>query len=99
MEDNLPRCDQIRSVQHRDYFLSHAIWRNSMGSCQPETGVRRVVDGKVQGAFCLIQHGVSDFDFAERVILKCLRKGMDAELTGRIVEWLAKRRRVKATTN
>lgn len=96
MRDEVPRCDNIRSVTLPDYFLSHAIWRNGFGSYQPETGVRKIIRGAVQKEFRLIQHGVGNFDFAEPLIVCGLRKGWDAERIGEFVFWLAQRRRVKA---
>jgi hypothetical protein len=94
--ERLPRCDSAGHTMEADYFLTHAIWRNSYGSCQPETGVRRVVDGKVaKEGFRLIEHGCSDFAFAEPIILRLLRKQWDAVRIGRLVEWLSSRRRAK----
>lgn len=99
MREDVPRCDNIRSVTLPDYFLSHAIWRNSLGSYQPETGVRKIVGGEVQKDFRLIQHGVGNFDFAEPLIIRGLRKGWDTSRIADFVYWLAQRRRVKAITN
>jgi hypothetical protein len=60
--------------------LTHAVWHNSFDvrpGC-PETGVRDLedVDSKTgRPRFDLIQHGWWDFDRAEAVIAKGLRKG------------------------
>jgi len=67
----------IPAGSHKDgkYLLTHAIWRNSYGSVQPETGVRFArPDGSYDG-FCLIQHGWLDFQAAENIILRGLQKG------------------------
>jgi hypothetical protein len=90
-DDTLPRCDSIFHTREPDFYLTHAIWRNSYGSCQPETGVRPVVNGEVQkDGFRLIQHNCVDFKFAEPIILRGLRKGWDACRISTFVEWLAK---------
>lgn len=97
VDENIPYCESIRTVDAGDFFLSHAVWHNSLGSNQPETGVRRMKDGvPVKDDFRLIQHGVRNFDFAEPLILRGLRKGWGACRIGEFVEHLAKRRQVRA---
>lgn len=96
--EQTPYSKFIGASDAGDFFLTHVIWHNSLGSNQPETGVRRKADGKiVQDSFHLIQHGVCNFDFAEPLILRGLRKGWGANRISDFVERLAKRRRVRAT--
>jgi len=94
-EECKPHMENVRLGKFDDYHFSHAIWHNSYGSSQPETGVRKVIDGEVQRDFMLIEHGCPDFTLAERIILACLRSGRDPYQTGKIVEWVWGRRRRK----
>ena len=73
--DVLPCSIPAGSYKDKNYLLTHAIWRNSYGSVQPETGVRFAKSDGSYDDFCLIQHGWMNFVKAEQVILKGLRKG------------------------
>ena len=63
------------SYQDGKYLITHAIWRNSYGSVQPESGIRFAQPDASYGDFRLIQHGWLDFSKAEQVILHALGKG------------------------
>ena len=79
------------------YRLSHVEWHpNSwFGDYgQPETGVRRVVDGKdVRDSFFLIQHGWWDFDAAAKLITKALEKDWDEYRIHDLMKWMLERYR------
>jgi len=79
VDDTLPMSESKgeATVDGR-WLLTHAIWRNSHGSCQPETGVRDLTDVDTETGrprFDLIQHGWVNFAKAQAVIEKGLRKG------------------------
>lgn len=96
-EDGEPYSENIAVKLFDDCVLTHAIWHNSMGSNEPETGLRIVKDGGViKDSFRLYQHYTRDFDLAERIILRGFRKGWDAYRTSALVEWFGKRKRVLA---
>jgi hypothetical protein len=83
------------------WMLTHAEWHPSsihdVDIGQPETGVRRLCDGAaVPDSFALIQHGWWDFAAAEALIVRALRKGLDAERVATLMQWLEPRRRRKA---
>jgi hypothetical protein len=89
--DEIPRCDNIGRVEINGYFLSHAIWRNGMGSYQPETGIRtKAADYK---DFRLIQHGCDDWPLVTDVILKAVRKRWDDCKIADVIAWLHQRNR------
>jgi hypothetical protein len=68
----------VSSYRDDKYLLTHAIWRNSYGSVQPETGVRFARQDGTYDDFRLIQHGWLSFKDAENVILRGLNKGWSA---------------------
>lgn len=75
-----------------DYVLTHARWwpLGEEGTGCPETGVR---DQSRPGSFELIQHGWSDFNAAEKLILRALRKGWDTYRIGTLMDWMRTRHR------
>ena len=98
MRDCEPYSKSVSVTWFHDCVLTHAIWHNSYGSCEPETGLRLVEDGEpVKDSFRLYQHYTRDFALAERVIVRGFRKGWDEIRTARLVEWIGKRKRVRAT--
>jgi len=93
MRDGEPYSESVRHCDAGDFYLTHAIWHNSCGSYQPETGVRRMKSGDViPNSFNLIERGCPNFDFAESIILRGLRKGWDEYRIARFIEWLWLRR-------
>jgi hypothetical protein len=90
-----PHMESIKQTKTEDYFLTHCIWHNGYGPC-PETGARHVANGGLQKDFHLIQHGVRDFDFAEPIILRGLRKKWDVCRISDLIAWLYNRRRPRA---
>lgn len=80
------------------YRLSNVEWHpNGMfGDIgQPETGVRRMVDGvEVRDSFFVIQHGWWDFDAASNLIAKAFAKGWDERRISALMEWMLNRKRV-----
>lgn len=89
----------ISDQKHDDFYLSNVEWhRNDWYGDHPqyETGVRPVRCGVIlndHGDFTLIQHGWYDFERADQIILKGLRKGWDALRISRLIEWMSCRRR------
>lgn len=90
-----PRSENCGHVDFGGYYLTHAIWRNSYGSYQPETGVRTHAGGLKD--FRLIQHNSDDWPMVTVVTLAGLSKGWDTERIGDLIEWLHARRRKAAT--
>lgn len=80
------------------YRLSNVEWHpnREFGDIgQPETGVRRVVDGaEVRDSFFVIQHGWWDFDAASNLIVKAITKGWDERRISTLMEWMLNRKRV-----
>jgi hypothetical protein len=57
-------------------------------------GVRIAEHGLIRGQdFHLMQHGVRDFEFAEPIILRGLRKKWDTCRIANLVAWLYERNR------
>ena len=89
----------VSEQKHADFYLSNVEWHpNSWFGDIPqyETGVRPVRDGVVvtdPGSFFLVQHGWSDFERADDIIVKALRKGWDAGRITVLIDWLRDRRR------
>lgn len=90
-DERLPRSESKGRVDFGGFYLTHAIWRNSYGSYQPETGVRTHAAGLKD--FRLIQHGCADWPFVTAVTLAALSKGWDSERIGRLIEWWSRRRK------
>lgn len=96
-DPSAPRSERIDHEYFGDWFLTHNRWIpdpyfNSDG--QNETGIRRVVDGKVQdGSFRLIQHGWYDWKAAAEMIKRCLAKGWEIRRIDDFLEHLRDRRR------
>ena len=99
MRDCEPYSESVSVTRFHDCVLTHAIWHNGYGSNEPETGLR-LVGGSgepVKDSFRLYQHYTRDFALAERLIVRSFRKGWDTIRTARLIEWLGKRNRVRAT--
>jgi hypothetical protein len=94
MREGEPHSESIGCVDFGGYYLTHAIWHNSYGSYQPETGVRTHAGGLKD--FRLIEHGCNDWPLVTIVSLAALRKGWDANRIARLLEWWGSRRRKRA---
>lgn len=86
-----PHSISCGHVDFGGFYLTHAIWRNSYGSYQPETGVRTHASGLED--FRLIQHNSDNWPMVTVVTLAALSKDWDAYRIGNVIEWLHKRRR------
>ena len=91
-----PKSENMGHVDFGGFYLTHAIWRNSYGSYQPETGVRSHAAGLKD--FRLIQHDCDDWPLVTVMALAGLSKGWDAERIGRAIEWRHHRNRRRAAT-
>lgn len=97
--DDRPRYESMGSAEiDGRWILTHALWFNStsFGGGQPETGIRdlRVVDGETgRPRFDLIQHGWRDFQAAQSVIEKGLRKGWPPFRISDLMDRLSRDRR------
>lgn len=93
-----PYMDHISQVKTDRWYLTNCIWHPSFGGFdigQPETGVKPVRDGVVvhgPGTFRLIQHGWTEFETANKIILKALDKGWDECRISGFIQWFAERR-------
>jgi hypothetical protein len=94
MRDGEPYSESIGHIDFGGYYLTHAIWHNSYGSYQPETGVRSYAADLKD--FRLIEHGCNDWPLVTIVTLAGLSKGWDACRIARIIEWWGHRRRKRA---
>ena len=74
-EQEFPTSIPAGVYRDEKYLITHAIWRNSYGSVQPESGIRFAQPDGSYDDFSLIQHGWIDFTKAENVILRTLAKG------------------------
>lgn len=86
--DSLPRSTKISEMRYGNLLLTNAVWENSYGSYQPETGVRfldQIHDGRPR--FELVQHGWVDFVAANDLIIRGIRKGWNAS---RITDFLCR---------
>lgn len=90
-----PRIENMGHVDFGGFYLTHAIWRNSHGSYQPETGVRSHAAGLKD--FRLIQHNSDDWPMVTVVALAGLSKGWNSERIGDLIEWLHNRKRRQLT--
>ena len=97
-EEGTPYVIHRGGAEIEGYRLSHVEWHpNSWfgGYGQPETGVRRVVDGKdVRESFFLAQHGWWGFDAATDPIAKALAKDWDEYRINELMKWMLERYRV-----
>jgi len=98
MRDELPMSESRgeATIDGR-WLLTHAIWRNSHGSCEPETGVRDLaaVDVKTgRPRFDLIQHRWPSFTKAQAVIEKGLRKGGSPLRISEVMDRIPRKSRV-----
>lgn len=90
-DDSLPRAVTIAKVEADGYFLTHVIWRNSMGSYEPETGIRtRAAEFK---DFRLVQHGCDDWPLVTDIVLKSVRKGWHECKIADVIAWVHERNR------
>ena len=89
-----PYSESCGHVDFGGYYLTHAIWHNSYGSYQPETGVRS--HGGDLKDFRLIQHNSDDWPMVTVVALAGLSKGWDAERIGNVIAWLHARNKKTA---
>lgn len=96
MNDYEPHSESVAHVDFGGFYLTHAIWHNSYGSYQPETGVRsHAADLK---DFRLIEHGSNNWPMVTVVTLAALSKGWDAYRIARLIEWLHIRYRTRPRT-
>lgn len=91
MRDGEPYSESIGHVDFGGYYLTHAIWHNSYGSHQPETGVRSHASGLKD--FRLIQHDCKEWPLVTAVTLAALSKGWDAYRIAELLGWWGARRR------
>jgi hypothetical protein len=89
-QEGEPYSESISHVDFGGYYLTHAIWHNSHGSYEPETGVRTHAAGLKD--FRLIQHYCGDWPFVTVVTLAALHKGWDAYRISRLLDWWNQRR-------
>ncbi len=94
MREGEPHSESIAHVDFGGFYLTHAIWHNSYGSYQPETGVRTHAD-KFK-SFRIIEHGCNDWPLVTVVSLAALAKGWDTNRIARLLEWWGSRRRKRA---
>ena len=93
--DGEPHSESISHVDFNGFYLTHAIWYNSYGSYQPETGVR--TKAGFYDDFRLIQHGSDDWPMVTVVALAGLHKGWNTERIGDVIGWLHGRNRKRRT--
>lgn len=80
------------------WLLTHAIWHPTtlagIGNC-PETGVRFLgsFESDERPRFELIQHGWHDFEAAEAIIVRGLRKHWSTDRIADLMQKLVDRRR------
>jgi hypothetical protein len=98
-ETERPRSTHVSSVRVGDWLLTNAVWENSLGSYQLETGIRYMnqIEATGRPRFELIQHDWSNFDAANDVIIKALRKQWRPYRISAFMENLKDRRRTHAT--
>ena len=78
-----PQCKQVSAVYAEGVCLTNAIWCNSYGSYQPETGIRN------DDGFHLIEHGWEDWPAVNTIILMALRKNWEPSRINRLF-WQAR---------
>ena len=83
------KSEYVTHCHYGEFIITHAIWHNGYGEC-PETGIRR---GE---AFCLCQHGSTNWLWVTETIIKCLDKGKTVTETAELVQKIADRRRDNA---
>jgi hypothetical protein len=77
-----PKNIPLPHLETEDYLLTNLIWYS------PETGVRTKTNGVVNDDFYLIQHSWHNWEAANQVILKALRKGWRLTKTDNVMNWL-----------
>jgi len=95
MIEQEPHSESVQHVDFGGYYLTHAIWHNSYGSYQPETGVRTRANGLKD--FRLIQHGSDNWPMVTIVTLAGLSKGWDEWRIANVIGWLHSRERKRKT--
>ena len=96
--DSLPRSTKMSEMRYGNLLLTNAVWENSYGSYQPETGVRfmdQIHDGRPR--FELVQHGRMDFVAANDLIIRGIRKGWDTSRITDFLRLIKERKRPRAT--
>lgn len=83
MQDGEPWSESrgVKVIANR-WVITNAIWHNSHGSNEPETGLRDLQDVDAEGKprFHLLQHyGCYDFRKVNQAIEKAIAKGWSAE--------------------
>ena len=96
MREYEPYSESIGHVDFGGVYLTHAIWHNSYGSRQPETGVRTHAAGLRD--FRLIPHNSDNWPLVTVVTLAALAKGWNSERIATVIEWLHRRYRRRAKT-
>lgn len=94
MREGEPWSESVGHVDFGGFYLTHAIWHNSLGSYQPETGVRSHAANLKD--FRLIQHNSSNWPMVTVVTLSALSKGWNEYRIGTLIEWLDRRYRRNA---
>lgn len=91
-----PHMERHGHVEFAGWYLTHAVWRNSYGSYQSETGVRfRQPDGSYAD-FTLAQHNSDNWHLVTVVMLAGLSKGWAVHRTASLIDWLHRRMRRRA---
>lgn len=94
MREGEAYSETVGSVDFGGVLLTHAIWHNSYGSRQPETGVRtHAADLK---DFRLMQHFSDDWPLVTIVTLAGLGKGWNTDRISDVIAWLHARNRKRA---
>lgn len=93
MEENLPRSESMGHVEFGGWYLTHAIWRNSHGSYQPETGVRKRAEDGTYSDFHLAQHDCDNWPLVTMFLLAGLSKGWAVDRIASLIDWLHQRMR------
>lgn len=95
MREGEPYSESVQHVDFGGYYLTHAIWHNSYGSYEPETGVRSHARGLKD--FRLMQHGSDNWPMVTVVTLAGLSKGWDTWRIDAVIGWLHSRNRKRLT--
>lgn len=95
MGEGEPYSESCGHVDFGGFYLTHAIWHNSYGSYQPETGVRTRA-GNLKD-FRLIQHDCDDWPLVTVLCLAGLSKGWDTDRIADVIRWVGTRNRKRQT--
>lgn len=94
-EDGMPESLPVSHLESDGYLLTNVLWcTHSLAGYHknPETGIRKLDDDGNYVGFDLIQHGWSNFDKANDIILKGLRKGWDTYKISNILDFIKSKR-------